>query len=484
MFAKPPKPLVRLLREISCLTLVMFYAPPAIAQAPFGNLPELGEASERYLNAEDEKLIGQQFFQRLLTSPNYIADPELRHYLNTLGRTIGASANLMHTLKFNLIRDSTINAFAVPGGYITFHSGLLLATENESELASVVSHEIAHISQRHLPRLLAQIQSSQLSTTAAVLASILIGGQAGVAGATLATAAKASSQLAYTRDFEREADAIGTQLMVQSGFDPRATATFFAKLQRFNFLTQKDLPEFLRTHPLSYTRIAESEARIRTYPDIHHKSSLDFHLARSRALALYGDRNADTLGILEDRIRQSQGIERQAWQFGQVLALLEDRQIDPAMAQIEDMILQLPETPQVHAAKAEILLQSGETKRAAEYYAELVVRFPDAGYLRYAYLNALLQAGNAREAKQVARRQLRRQPEDYELYPLLSRANVALDLLAEAHQADAEFHIALGQLDDALHSLKLALRENDNQSAYLTTAIEARMEEIEQALEK
>ena len=477
-FHSPPS--IGFLLGIPLYSLLMLFTlqPPVHAQS--GTLPELGEAATRYLDPNDEEMIGRRFLRELTALDRYIADHELRHYLNTLGRQIGSKANLGGlSLKLNLIRENELNAFAVPGGYITFNSGLLLTVENESELASVVGHEIAHLSQRHLPRMVAQIQANQIPTTAAILASILVGGQAGVAGATLASASMLSNRLAYSREFEREADAIGIDLMAQSGYDPRAMATFFSRLQRFSHVSAKDVPEYLRTHPLSYTRVAESEARIGSYPPVRHESSLDFHLARARVQALYGDPQADTLQILEARIDQSRGIQRQAWRYGLALALMEARKYDRAAELANDVNEHLPDTPQVRAAGVEIIRQSGNPEAAALAYGELVESYPGAGYLRYAYLETLLEAGNAEEAKRFARFQLRRHPDDYEFYPLLSRANVALGSLAEAHQADAEHHAALGRIGAALSSLKLALRDNDDQSQYLTQAIKARIEKLE-----
>ncbi len=465
---------------ITLFAMMMLLPAPSSVHAQGSTLPELGEAATRYLDPDDERMIGRRFLRELTAMDNYIPDHELRHYLNNLGKQIGSKANLGGiTPKLNLIRENELNAFAVPGGYITFNSGLLLTTGNESELASVVGHEIAHLSQRHLPRMIARSQASKIPTTAAILASILVGGQAGVAGVTLANATLLSNQLAYSREFEREADAIGIDLMAKSGYNPRAMSDFFAKLQRFNFVSDKAVPEFLRTHPLSYTRMAESEARISVYPRVQHESSLDFHLARARVQALYGDPQADTLQILEDRIKQSRGIQRLAWQYGLVLALMEARQLDAATALADEVIGHLPDTPQVQAARAEITRRSGNPAAASLAYGKLVEKYPESGYLRYAYLETLLEAGNAEAAKKFTRFQLRRHPGEYELYPLLSRANVALGLLAEAHQADAEYHVVLGRFGAALSSLKLALRENNDESQYLTQAIMARIEELE-----
>ncbi len=469
------RPLLGAFLSVACLLPA---TPAAYAQG--GNLPELGEAATRFLDADDEELIGQRFLRQLVAMDSYVSDHELRHYLNRLGRRIGASAHLGGVnLHFNLLKENELNAFAVPGGYITFHTGLILTTDTESELASVIGHEIAHLSQRHLPRMIANAEASKIPTTAAILAAILVGGQAGMAGVTLANATLLSNQLAYSREFEREADAIGIGLMAESGFDPRDMASFFDKLQRFNIVSSKDVPEFLRSHPLSYNRVAESEARINTYPPIAHESSVDFHLARARILALFSDRPADARQLLEDRIARSSGTEREAWRYGLALALLQEGAFDEAEKVIKEVEAALPNTPQVLGAAAEIQGRAGDPAGAAASYAALVERYPTADYLRYAWVETMLRQGDAAGAKRVIRHRLRRDSDDYELYPLLSRANVALGDLSEAHQADAEFDAAMGRYEKAIASLKLALRENKDGSQYITQAVNARIQELE-----
>jgi len=198
-------------------------APAFAADDENEPLPELGDSAERVLSPTQEKRIGDQFRRQLFRDPAYIADPEINAYLNRLGAQIAAHASLRGVpIAVHLVQNPQLNAFAVPGGHITFHTGLLLAAENEDELAAVMAHEIAHISQRHLPRMVAKMEASRLPAAAAILASIVVGGQAGLAGLTVANAALLSNQLAYTREFEREADAIGIRLLAESGYDPAA----------------------------------------------------------------------------------------------------------------------------------------------------------------------------------------------------------------------------------------------------------------------
>lgn len=447
-------------------------------------MPELGESATRYLSTQQEQDIGKGFLQQLLNEPSYVSDPFLRHYLNSLGAGIGEHASLRGLpLHFNLIAENELNAFAVPGGYITFNTGLLLTTETESELASVVGHEIAHLSQRHLPRLIARQQSQKLPTTAAILASILLGGQAAVAGVTLAQANLLSNQLSYSREFEREADAIGMQLMASSGYDPKAMAGFFGKLQRFTLVTSKDVPEFLRTHPLSYTRVAEAEARQASLPEVDTASSFDFHLARARIRALYSGHPDDAVDILNQQLVEleptADAEQRDAIHYGIALAQSRLRQYSTALEQINKLADSYPDNVAIAVARGEILGDSGDTAGAAEALNAVAGQHPDVTWITQPRADALLANGEAAEAKKVLRYQLRRDPGDFLLYPGLSDANVELGKLAEAHQADAEYLAAIGKYQEAVSALRLALRENDEQSDYLTQSIGARVTELE-----
>ncbi len=449
------------------------------------NLPELGDAASAYLNKRQEEKIGKQFLRQLLASKNYVNDPELRYYINELGAKVGSTANLGGLqLHFNLLKEKTLNAFAVPGGYITFHTGLILTTETESELASVVGHEIAHLSQRHLPRMIAKAEASKLPSTAAILASLLIGGQVGVAGVTLANANLISNQLAYSREFEKEADAIGIQMMSNSGFDPQGTAAFFDKLQRFTLVTSTDVPEFLRSHPLSYTRVAEAESRLAALPKQSHSSSMDFHLSKAKIRALYSDRPEQAQRELIQQIEQSEGLEKVAAKYGLALSQVRQRRYNEAIGSLRKLVESYPDNAALTIGLSNALVESGNSAEGIQLLSDLSSKQVEKPYIAHYLLDALLGDSQYAEAKKLARYQLRRHPDDFRLFLQLSKANVGLDQLAEAHQADAEYLSAIGRYQTALASLKLALRDNGNNSSYLKQSIEARIEQIERITSK
>ena len=453
---------------------VTLTGPPSRA----GDLPELGDSSTQHLDSRQEKQIGQAFLRRLINDPSFLADYELQHYLQTLGDSIGQHADLRGTrLTFNLVRNNDLNAFAVPGGYITCNTGLVLSTDNESELASVMAHEIAHLTQRHLPKLIARVNQNKLPAMAAIIGSILIGGQAGAAGITLTGATIESDRLAFTRDFEREADSIGIKMLAQSGYDPRSMVTFFGKLEQYNRI-DSGVPGFLRTHPLSYTRIAESEARAQSYPEHEHVSSFEYFLAKARIRALYVERQKDSVPYFMDQIESGSAEVRDAAKYGIAIAHTHNRNFDQAREMLAGVLARHPDHPWIQSAWAELDIADNRIEEGLERYLSATMRHPDQRYLNYRLAEAYLTNNQPSPAKKVLRYQIRRHGDDYRLYQLLSQANAGLGHVAEAHQARAEYFAILGNYGKALAAVELALKESGS-DGYLGQSLTARLKDLE-----
>lgn len=471
------------LRLQLCIAIVLF-SSTITTIADESELPELGDSASQVLSPAREKRIGQEYVRQLLQNNTHISDPELNAYLNRLGAKIEKNASLRNTpITVHLIENEDLNAFAVPGGHITFHTGLILATESESELASVMGHEIAHITQRHLPRLLAKTEASKFPATAAILASVLVGGQVGLAGISLANAVLISKQLSYTREFEREADSIGIKLLAESGFDPTAMGRFFNKLDRSSGLN--DTPEFLRTHPLSYNRIAEAENRSAAYPVKTYPSQLAFHLTKAKIYARYSPLSLPAIEYFTAQLEseESSDDEKDAAVYGIALAHLDERKFEEARETLKPLLKAHPNESFFQQLQAEIDLMDGKPELAVERYQKLMKAQPELRYITYYYVDALLANQDVAAAKRLIRHQLRRNKDMYQLYPLLSKTNGELKLLAEAHQATAEFHAALGAYQEAVSSLQIALRESDPEG-YLGKSIAARLSELEEKLKR
>ena len=270
-----------------------------IAATPCGaqTLPDLGDISAATLSEQQEKTIGNRIMREVRIDKDYIEDPEIFDYINSLGQRLLATADTPHQdIDFFVVRDETINAFAMVGGHIGVHTGLILLTQTESELAGVVAHEIGHVLQKHQARFLAG-QSKSSWTSLAALALALIASRsnsnqgAQVTEAAVATAGALQIQTAidYTREHEREADRVGLTLLQRAGFDPRGMANFFDRMLKANRLNEfKGAPSYLRTHPLTTERIADMQDRVERLPTRMVPDSFEYRIARAKLRGMTG----------------------------------------------------------------------------------------------------------------------------------------------------------------------------------------------------
>ena len=248
--------------------LILTLAVGGISLVSAQNLPDLGDVSAGILSPQLERRIGEEAFRDIQARNSaYLDDPEITQYVSDLGRRLVlASTESRQDFEFFVIRDTTVNAFAMPGGFVGVHTGLILTAQSESELASVLAHEVSHVTQHHIARMVSR--DSQITTVgiaAAVLALIAARSNPDMAQAALASATAGSiqAQLDFSREFEREADRLGFQLLRDAGFDVHAMPTFFERLQRSTRLYDNTLPAYLRTHPLTVERIAEDRKSTR-----------------------------------------------------------------------------------------------------------------------------------------------------------------------------------------------------------------------------
>src|ERR1700690_1849521 len=269
----------------------------ASASASDQDLPELGSPANAAVSLEDEYQAGLGWFRQMGQSGSVLEDPEVSSYIQQIGHTLSSRAEEgQHQFYYFVVRDPVINAFAMPGGFVAIDSGLILATRNENELAGVMAHETAHVTQRHLVRGLIDQSHAGLMSTAAMLAAILLGATAGrgapdaMEGAILATQSAAiQHQTNYTRASEFEADRIGIGTMASAGYDPLGMASFFEYLggsgpepSRINAV------QFLIDHPLPADRIAEARNRAEQIGRVRHTDSLGYTLIRERLRSLVG----------------------------------------------------------------------------------------------------------------------------------------------------------------------------------------------------
>lgn len=299
------------------------------------NLPSLGTVAGAELSPTDERAIGQQMMNMVRASPSFMTDPEITEYLNTLGyQLVSHAKTYTYNFSFFPIRNKTLNAFAMPGGFIAVHTGTIVSAKNESELAGVLGHEIGHVSQRHIARIFEAQKSNLALTLGSVLLAVLAARAGGSSGGDAASAivlgsqaAMIQNQLNYSQDAEREADRIGLQTLSNAGFDPRGMEAFFKRLQFNNRFYESAAPAYLSTHPLTTSRIADMENRTRTMRSKMHDDSIEFPLIQARAEVLQETKTDElyrTRSDFERRIKEgASGISKCAALYGLSVASAE-----------------------------------------------------------------------------------------------------------------------------------------------------------------
>jgi len=460
----------------ACLSVALL-----VPQAPAQSLPELGDTSGALLSPSLERKIGEQAMREIrLREPSYLDDPELTEYVNEVGRRIvAATSDAQQDFEFFLVRDNTINAFAMPGGFVGVHTGLILAAQTESELAGVLSHEVAHVTQHHLARLLGKQDQMSIPTLAAVILGVLAARsrpdvtQAVIAGA---SAASVQSQLNYTRDFEREADRIGFQYLQQAGFDVTAMGTFFGRMQKATRLYENNAPAYLRTHPLTSERIADMQNRAQDAVYKQSPDSVEYHLARAKLLAELGTPR-DALANFDALVREHRYADEAGARYGLASALARARDFPRAASQAESVRKLLGPHPMVESLVARIRLGQGDAAAARDVLRSALSRYPNYRPLHYAYIEVLQGMGQHQAALSWLADLVKSYPRDGKLYNLQAKSYAASGKRLLHHQALAETYVLQGTLPAAIEQLQLAQKSGDG-DFYQLSAVEARLRDL------
>lgn len=446
-------------------------------------LPELGDASAAVITPAQERRLGEDLMRRARRSLVFLDDAEVNAYLQALGQKLVAhSDNPQQDFRFFAIADPSINAFAVPGGFIGVHTGLILAAQSEAELASVLAHEVAHITQRHIPRMIAESQQTTLPAMAALLAAIVLAGsgqKGGDAAIALTTATVAQKGINFTRSAEEEADRIGIGLLANGGFDPRAMPAFFERMQALNRHNETNLPEFLRTHPVTTARITDTRDRAERIRYRQVPDSSEFLHTRAKIRALAPGEPGELVQGFQSNLQQGKYANVDAERYGYALALTRARRYDAARAEIKTLVQRHPRNMSYRLAQAEIEVTAGRFGAALDIYESAYRRAPNYYPLQRHYSQALLKGGRPGKAVTIVREAIKRHPEDPALYELWAQAAGAAGRRAESHQAMAEHYYWSGNPTAAIEQLQLATRLAGN-NFYMQSSLEARMQAIKE----
>jgi predicted Zn-dependent protease len=488
--SKPPKRRRILAAMVAAAMAAMPLPPtPAISgTAVAQSLPDLGDVSQTGFSPIQERKLGETIIRQLRANGAYINDPEVNDYLNELGhRLVAASRDVKQDFEFFGVPDPQVNAFALPGGYIGVHTGLILLTQSESELAGVLAHEISHVTQHHMARALSAQKDSMLMSLAGLALAVLAARGSGASSGEAASAAIAATQaltiqnqLNFTRENEYEADRIGFQRLDDAGFDVTAMATFMERMQRAFRFVEGNAPTYLRTHPITYERIAEAQARAYGHPYRQVTSSLDFHLVRALLRSYQGDAR-DAVAFFDDALKEHKYNNEAAVHYGLVASLLRERNYARARKELAVLEKLAPDHPMIDAMAGHVMLDSGDINGAIRRFEAGVNRYPNKMQLVYDYPDALLQAGRNVDAAQFIERQLARFPGDGPLQLLAARAYAAQNKQMLAHRHQGEYYAWQGNLKGAIDQFEIAAKAKDGdfyQASVVDTRLRALKREV------
>ncbi len=423
-------------------------------------LPDLGDVSQEAISPQQERQIGEQSMYQIRADKSYLDDAEVADYLNQLGGQLASNSSEPGLeFEFFAINDNAINAFAMPGGFIGVNTGLILTTQSESELASVLSHEIAHVTQHHLARMVSGQKYDSLASMALIAAAILAARSnpdAAMATMVGAQAGAMQRQLNFTRIHEQEADRIGLGILKKSAYDVRAMPDFFERMQKATRLLEGNTPPYLRTHPLTNERIADMANRVQQMPAHLVGDSLNYQLVRAKLKTMQQSPQEATTYFSGALGPQKFG-NPLAQRYGLVTALLQSRQLARAAQEFAILRKQAP-------SNAMITTLGGQLRRAgaiddpdiAGYYRTATQNYPQHRALTYDYVEVMLQEKHYNDALTILNQKILAHPNDPHLYELQARTYAALGRHQEEHHALAYNYILHGNLRGAIEQLELA----------------------------
>jgi predicted Zn-dependent protease len=451
----------------------------ASASAQQTRLPEIGTAGGSVMSIEREQAIGEMYMRQIRASAPVVGDPVLNAYLHDVGTRLVRNANdIRFPFKFFWVNQDQINAFAFFGGHIGINTGLIAETRNESELASVIAHEIAHVSQRHIARNMEAMERSSPMSIVTLLGAILVGmanPEAGIAAAQATVAGMKQRSINYTRLFEQEADRIGLSILANTGFDPMGAPDFFGRLaEKYRYVSKP--PEMLLTHPLSESRIADTRVRaeqLRQNRNFDRDESA-FWLAKYRVMVRHL-RNYNAEAARRDMASDNPAIANAA-RYGLAIALLDSDQADAAERALAPLYQQAPLNTFYLDVQTDILLAQERYEEVLSMLAFAYQRMPNEQTVTLNYANAAIKANQAKLAIELLREYIVRNQNSTLAFSLLIDAHRSLGNSSGMHEANAELMALYGQFDRAIDHLHNAHAQNDNRLEQ--RRIQARIEQL------
>ncbi|WP_312245204.1 M48 family metalloprotease [Stutzerimonas nitrititolerans] len=450
---------MKLLRP-TLLTLACLLTTPAMTN----ELPSLGDSSSGIVSPEQEHQLGRAWLSLLRGQVQQLSDPLVKDYLERSVYRLAETSQLQdRRLEFVLLDSPQLNAFAAPGGIIGVNGGLFIHAQTEAEYASVLAHELAHLSQRHFARGLEAQQRMQLPLMAAMLAGVVAAaagaGDAGIAAIVSTQAAAIQAQRRFSRQNEQEADRIGLINLERAGYDPRAMPDMFGRLMR-QYRYDKKPPEFLLTHPVSESRIADTRNRAEQYPDGGVQDSLRYQLMRARIQLKF----ESTPGLSAKRFRamlsDDPGLD--AARYGLALAQIASGQLEDAASNLQPLLEKMPDDVTYNLAQIELDITANRLQAAQQRVERLLQLYPGSYPVRQANIDLLTKQNRLDQAERELDKLVEVRRNDPDVWYQVSEIRGLTGNIVGLHQARAEFFALVGDYDQAIEQLDFAKRRANN----------------------
>lgn len=467
---------MKLLRP-TLLSLACLLASPALTAS---DLPSLGDSSSSIVSPQQEHQLGRAWLSMLRGQIAQLSDPILKDFVESSVYRLAETSQLQdRRLEFILLDSPQLNAFAAPGGIIGVNGGLFLNARSEAEYASVMAHELAHLSQRHFARGIEAQQRMQIPMMAAMLAGIVAAaagaGDAGIAAIASTQAAAIQEARRFSRQNEQEADRIGIINLEKAGYDPRAMPSMFERLMR-QYRYDSRPPEFLMTHPVTESRIADTRNRAELYPSGGNNNSLQYQLIRSRVALQY----ETTPGMTAKRFRAvlDEHPNSKPARYGLALAQIKGGQLDEARSNLQQLLSKSPNELIYNLSMVDLDLAAGRLNDAQARLKTLNGRYPGNYPVRQAQVELLLKQNKAKEAEKVLNQLVGDRPNDPDIWYQVAEVRGLDGNIIGLHQARGEFFALVGDYDQAIEQLDLAKRKASVNNFPLASRIDARQQEF------
>jgi predicted Zn-dependent protease len=457
------------------LTLACLLTAPGMAS----DLPSLGDASSAMVSPQQEHQLGRAWLSLVRGQVSQLDDPQLKDFIETSVYRLSETSQLQdRRLEFVLLNSPQINAFAAPGGIVGVNGGLFLYAQTEAEYASVMAHELAHLSQRHFARGLEAQQRMQIPVMAGMLAGIIAAaagaGDLGIAAIASTQAAAMQEQRRFSRQNEQEADRIGLVNLEKAGFDPRAMPSMFERLMR-QYRYDRKPPEFLLTHPVSESRIADTRNRAEQYNTSGTTDSVRYQLMRARVQLIY----EETPGIAAKRFRSmlDENPKLEAARYGLAIAQIKSVQYKKAGEALEPLLLSAPNDVSYNLAQIELDMAASRLDDAQSRVTRLLTLYPNNYPVNQAHIDLLMKQVSTQEAERALDEMLKSRGKDPDVWYQVAEVRGLSGNTVGLHQARGEFFALVGDYTQALEQLDYAKRRASN-NFQLASRIDARQREL------